>query len=404
MNASPIIDEMRLLNLVASLACCLTLAFALDNGLQKIVTWDNGSLLINGERIIIMAGEFHYQRLPVPELWLDVFQKFKANGMNAISTYFFWSYHSASQGAYDFTSPGKDVQRLFDAAKEAGLYVIARPGPYCNAETNAGGFALWTSDGRGGKYRTSDETYKNTWSEWVNAIGPIIAKNQITNGGPVILVQVENELQETTYSATNTLVLYMEQLEIAFKNSGITVPLTHNEKGMRSMSWSTDYKNVGGAVDVYGLDSYPGGLSCTNPDTGFSVVRTYYQWFQQVSFTQPEYLPEFEGGWFSAWGASSFYDQCAAELGTEFADVYYKDVIAQRVSLLSLYMTFGGTSWGHSAAPVVRPPHRSRQVKDDSTNDGVGLHLLRLLGTASRDTRSTGQVQAIQTPVTIHSR
>jgi hypothetical protein len=76
---------MRFFDLVTGLLVWLNVALANDNGLQKVVTWDNGSLLINGERIIIMSGEFHYQRLPVPELWLDVFQKFKANGMNAVS-------------------------------------------------------------------------------------------------------------------------------------------------------------------------------------------------------------------------------------------------------------------------------------------------------------------------------
>lgn len=142
----------------------------------------------------------------------------------------------------------------------------------------------------------------------MNAVGKIIADNQITKGGPVILNQVENEYQETVYSPTNTAVIYMEQLESAFRDAGVVVPLTHNEKGMRSMSWSTDYNNVGGAVDVYALDSYPGGLSCTNVNTGFNVVRTYYQWFSNYSFTQPSYLAEFEGGWFSAWGDKTFYD------------------------------------------------------------------------------------------------
>jgi hypothetical protein len=76
--------KMRLLSFLVGLQVLISSIFATDNGLQKVVTWDNGSLLINGERIIIMSGEFHYQRLPVPELWLDVFQKFKANGMNAV--------------------------------------------------------------------------------------------------------------------------------------------------------------------------------------------------------------------------------------------------------------------------------------------------------------------------------
>ncbi|KAF1951789.1 hypothetical protein CC80DRAFT_597237 [Byssothecium circinans] len=361
---------MRPLQLLAAVFALLVGIWATDNGLQKIVTWDNGSLMINGERIVIMSGEFHYQRLPVPELWLDVFQKFKANGMNAVSIYFFWSYHSASKGKYDFTTPGKDIQRLFYAAKEAGLYVIARPGPYCNAETNGGGFALWTSDGSGGKYRTSDATYQQVWSEWIAEVGAIISKNQITNGGPVILAQVENELQQTRYEANHTLVVYMEQLKTAFKDSGVVVPLTHNEKGFRSKSWSTDYNNVGGAIDIYGLDSYPGGMSCTNLNSGFNMPKTYYQWFNEVSFTQPEYLPEFEGGWFQPWNGF-FYDQCKAEQSPEFADVFYKGLIGQRATLLNLYMAFGGTNWGHSAAPVVytsydyaAPLRETREVRD----------------------------------------
>lgn len=201
--------------------------------------------------------------------------------------------------------------------------------------------------------RTSDATYHQAWTPWIERIGKIIAENSITNGGPVILNQIENELQETTHSASNTLVEYMEQIEEAFRAAGVDVPFTSNEKGQRSRSWSTDYEDVGGAVNVYGLDSYPGGLSCTNPSTGFSVLRNYYQWFQNTSYTQPEYLPEFEGGWFSAWGADSFYDQCTSELSPQFADVYYKNIIGQRVTLQNLYMLYGGTNWGHLAAPVV---------------------------------------------------
>jgi len=186
---------------------------------------------------------------------------------------------------------------------------------------------------------------------------------------PVILNQVENELQETVHSATNTLVIYMEQLEAAFRAAGITVPFSHNEKGERSQSWSTDYQDVGGAVNMYGLDSYPGGLSCTNVNSGFSLVRNYYQWFSNYSYTQPNYFPEFEGGYFTPWGGA-FYDSCLAEHDPAFADVYYKNNIAQRTTLLSLYMAWGGTNWGHSAAPVVytsydysAPLRETRQIQ-----------------------------------------
>ena len=187
---------------------------------------------------------------------------------------------------------------------------------------------------------------------WAKEIGAILKKNQVTSGGPVILHQIENELQQSTYKADNTLVKYMEQIKKAFRDAGIVVPFMHNEKGMRSVSWSTDYNNVGGAVNIYGLDSYPGGFSCTDPSKGFKLVRNYHTWFSNYSYTQPSFLPEFQAGWFGPWGGA-FYDQCAAEHEPAFADVYYKNNIGQRVTMMSLYMAYGGTNWGHSAAPVV---------------------------------------------------
>ncbi|KAK7728732.1 hypothetical protein SLS53_009385 [Cytospora paraplurivora] len=343
---------MRPFIILATLLAWVCGVSSTTNNLTDVVAWDEYSLLVNGERVFINSAEFHYQRLPVPELWLDVFQKLKANGFNTLSIYFFWSYHSASKGVFDFESPGKNVQQLFDYAKEAGLWVIARAGPYSNAETNGGGLALWGSDGSLGSLRTGDETYHEAWLPWIEKIGAIIATNQITNGGPVILNQVENELQETRHTADNTLVVYMEQIEAAFRDAGVVVPSTSNEKGMRSHSWSTDYEDVGGAVNIYGLDSYPGGLKCDNPNAGHKVVRTYYQWFQNNSYTQPSLLPEFEGGSISHWG-DEFYDVCESWHSPEFPDVFYKNNIGQKITLQSFYMTYGGTNWGHSAAPVV---------------------------------------------------
>lgn len=115
--------------------------------------------------------------------------------------------------------------------------------------------------------RTSDEIYHQAWLPWATKIGQILSASQITNGGvgnglkslgklmltnfqPVILNQVENELQETVHSPTNTLILYMKQLEAAYRASGIEVPFTHNEKGQCSQSWSTDYGNAGGGEYV----------------------------------------------------------------------------------------------------------------------------------------------------------
>ncbi|THX59120.1 hypothetical protein D6D06_02345, partial [Aureobasidium pullulans] len=375
--------------------------------------------LLTADKPYIFSGEFHYQRLPVPELWLDVFQKFKANGLNSVTLYFFWSYHSASKDVYDLETAGKNVQLVFDLAKgmskfrghklirtEAGLYVIARPGPYSNAETNGGGLALWTSDGSGGVLRTADETYHQAWLPWIEKLNSIIARNQITEGGPIILYQIENELSETSHQPNNTLVLYMEQLEQAARDSGIVIPLTSNEKGERSESWSTDYEDVGGAVNVYGLDSYPGGFSCTNINSGFSLVRNYYQWFQNYSYTQPQFWPEFEAGYFNAWGSGSFYDQCLAEHDPAYADVYFKNNIGQRGTLMSLYMAYGGTNWGNLAAPVVytsydysAPLRETREVQPKfSQTKLIGLFVRVSRDLLQTDMESNGTGNAVSTP------
>ena len=97
--------------------------------LQKIVTWDDQSLFINGKRVMLFSGEIHPYRLPVPSLWIDVLEKIKALGLNAVSVYLNWAQLEGKPG--DFSAEGIfDYAAFFDAAKEAGLYVIARPGPY----------------------------------------------------------------------------------------------------------------------------------------------------------------------------------------------------------------------------------------------------------------------------------
>jgi hypothetical protein len=97
--------------------------------LQDIVTWDEHSLFINGERIMIFSGEFHPFRLPVPSLWTDVLEKVKALGLNTVSIYVDWAQLEGKPG--EFRAEGVfDYDAFLDAAKEVGLYVTARPGPY----------------------------------------------------------------------------------------------------------------------------------------------------------------------------------------------------------------------------------------------------------------------------------
>ena len=123
--------------LVAALAAARPASAA-----SHTITWDQYSLMIDGQRVFVWSGEFHPFRLPSPSLWRDVLQKLKASGYNAVSLYFDWGYHSARKGVYDFTGV-RDMDQVLALAQEVGLYVIARPGPYINAEADGGGFPGW---------------------------------------------------------------------------------------------------------------------------------------------------------------------------------------------------------------------------------------------------------------------
>ncbi len=218
------------------------------------VGYDHYSLTIDGKRLYVWSGEFHYWRLPSPDLWRDVLQKMKAAGFNAVSIYFDWAYHSPRPGVYDFSGI-RDVDRLLDMAADVGLYVIARPGPYINAETDSGGFPGWLATQKG-RARSSAPDFQAASDEWLHHIDPIIARHQLTNGtGTVIVYQVENEY------GSNTDPAYMVHTEQVVRDDGITVPLMHNHC-CGSATWATGP----GAVDLPGQDSLPARLQLLEPD------------------------------------------------------------------------------------------------------------------------------------------
>lgn len=188
------------------------------------VTFDQYSLMVGGERLFVFSGEFHPFRLPSPSLWRDILQKMKANGYNAVCSYFSWNYHSPAPGVYDFTGV-RDMDLYLDMAAEAGLYVLARPGPYINGEVNGGGFPGWLTS-RPGHARTNDTDYLGYATEWLSAINAILARHQLTEGnGTVLLYQIENEYASGI--GTTSAIDYMAALYAQARNNGISVPIYH---------------------------------------------------------------------------------------------------------------------------------------------------------------------------------
>ncbi|KDR70759.1 hypothetical protein GALMADRAFT_75787 [Galerina marginata CBS 339.88] len=149
------------------------------------VQWDSYSLIVRGQRVFIYSGEFHTFRLPVPSLWPDILQKVKAAGFNAISVYTHMAQINPSRGVVDFNGY-RALQPLFDAAKESGLWIILRPGPYINAETSAGGISHWITTEIAGQPRSNDTDYREAWQDYIAGIIKVTAPNQISSGGPVI--------------------------------------------------------------------------------------------------------------------------------------------------------------------------------------------------------------------------
>ncbi|MDT4905015.1 MAG: hypothetical protein QOH52_3031 [Pseudonocardiales bacterium] len=297
------------------------------------VTYDGYSFKVDGQRTYLWSGEFHYFRLPSPDLWLDIFQKMKAAGFNATSLYFDWDYHSSAPGKYDFTGV-RDLDKLLDLAQQAGLYVIARPAPYINAEVDSGGLPGWLTT-KAEDNRSADPRFLKYADEWLTQVDRILKRHQLTNGtGSVIAYQVENEY----YNGSAAGHTYMQHLADKARADGITVPLTGNNNGT--------FNTGVGALDVDGPDAYPQGFNCSNPTKWNGVPDLSYD----HPAGKPLYTPEFQGGAFDPWGGPG-YDKCAQLINDQFANVFYKQNIAVGATAQSFYMTYGGTNWGWLGMP-----------------------------------------------------
>src|SRR4051795_7174722 len=328
------------------------------------VTFDKYSLKVDGQRVYLWSGEIHPYRLPSPDLWRDVLQKMKANGYNGVSIYVDWAYHSPKPGVYDFSGV-RDLDRFLDMANQLGIYVIARPGPYINAEVDAGGFPGWLTT-KAGTARTSNATYMSYVDEYMSHIDAIIARHQVTNGtGPVVLYQIENEYANNTNSATG--IDYMKHLYNKVRADGITVPVFHNDKGRNGQWTPGSFTTASGqpGPDLYGFDGYPGGTCSTSGNPGTAGTPPDWGYYgpggktggASASPNTPGLMAEFGGGWFDPWGDKLFggkgYPCLAQRENGAYERDYYLTALANGIRIQNIYMTFGGTNWGWLPAPVV---------------------------------------------------
>lgn len=235
-----------------------------------ILDYDKYSFIINGQPTLILSGEFHYWRLPDKTRWRSILEQYRSAGLNCIRIYFHWGFHSPSEGRYIFDG-NRDIDYLLQVCEELGLYVLAAPGPYICAETQAGGFPIWLAAKREIRLRHMktnfwkeyDSIFMSYCVEYFEHILPILARHQITNGskGCIIGLQIENEAFQHVFGYPIGLHDDMRVLAKTARDCGMTVPLFTND-GFEEGSFvvKDDPKRTKNdfGVDLYGFDKYVG--------------------------------------------------------------------------------------------------------------------------------------------------
>ena len=303
-----------------ALAALLTLLPATGFAAQKPGDFTVGdkTFLLNGQPFIVKAAEVHYPRIPRP-YWEHRIQMCKALGMNAVCIYIFWNIHEQREGEFDFTG-NNDVAEFCRLAQKNGLYVIVRPGPYVCAEWEMGGLPWWLLKKKDIRLRERDPYFMERVKIFEKKVGEQLKPLTIQNGGPIIMIQVENE-----YGSYGEDKPYVSEIRDCLRS------IYGKELSLFQCDWSSNFEKNG-------LDD----LTWTmNFGTGANIDQQFRR-LGELRPNAPKMCSEFWSGWFDKWGAR--HETRPAKDMVEGMD----EMLSKGISF-SLYMTHGGTSFGHWA-------------------------------------------------------
>ena len=274
------------------------------------------TFLLDGKPFVVKAAEMHYTRIPA-EYWEHRIEMCKALGMNTICIYAFWNIHEQHPGEFDFEGQN-DIARFCKLAQKHGMYIILRPGPYVCSEWEMGGLPWWLLQKKDIELRTNDPYFLERTKLYMNEIGKQLADLQVNQGGNIIMVQVENE-----YGGYAVDKEYIANIRDIVKGAGFTdVPLFQCD-------WSSTFQ-LNGLDDLLWTINFGTGA---NIDAQFKALR-------EARPDSPLMCSEYWSGWFDHWGRR--HETRDAE--TMVAGI--RDMLDRGISF-SLYMTHGGTTFGH---------------------------------------------------------
>ena len=281
---------------------------------MKTFTVEKDGFRLGGEPFRVISGAIHYFRVP-REYWRDRLIKLKACGFNTVETYVAWNMHEPREGEFDY-SDMLDIEDFLATAAELGLYAIVRPGPYICSEWEFGGLPWWLLKNDGIRLRCMEPDYIAAVDRFFDSLIPRIAAHQITEGGNVILVQVENE-----YGSYGDDSEYIRYLADGLRRRGINVPLFTSDGTNKQML-------TGGTVpEIFKTANFG-----SRAEEQFAALREYQP-------DGPLMCAEFWNGWFDHWTEEHHHrsgDDAAASLD---------DILAHGGNV-SAYMFHGGTNFG----------------------------------------------------------
>jgi len=242
----------------------------------------------------------------------------KAMGCNTIAAYIFWNHHEVAEGVYDFTTWNKDIAKFIKIAQEEGMWVILRPGPYVCAEWDFGGIPSYLLKIPDIKVRCMDPRYMKAVENYLNKLTEVIKPLQVDNGGPILMLQIENE-----YGSYGNDRTYLQSIADIWRKNGITIPFFTGDGPTQYMLEAGSLKGC-----AIGLDS-------GSEQKDFDIAS-------QMNPGVPIFSSETYPGWLTHWGEKWAKSDTISLL---------KEVkfLMDNKKSFNLYVIHGGTNFGFTA-------------------------------------------------------